>query len=108
MLPGYILSGHPVLPGYILAGHPVLPGHISAGHPVLPGEKQIATSSFVACNKYVYMSGLSLNKIIIYTSCALIFGSLSQPYHATANGYASTNPTATGHQSHLVYHKEVY
>ena len=25
-----------------------------------------------------------------------------------ANGYASTNPIATGHQSHLVYHKVVY
>ena len=24
-----------------------------------------------------------------------------------ANDYASTNPTATGHQSHLVYHKVI-
>ena len=25
-----------------------------------------------------------------------------------ANGYASTNPIITGHQTHLVYHKVVY
>ena len=29
-------------------------------------------------------------------------------YLVVANGYASTNPIVTGHQSHLVYHKEVY
>ena len=31
-------------------------------------------------------------------------------FHAmvVTNGYASTNPIATGHQSHLVYHKVVY
>ena len=29
-------------------------------------------------------------------------------YQVVANGYASTNPIATGHQSHLAYHKVVY